>query len=721
MSYQENEFKSTNTNYINKDFATMKNSLMEYAKSYFPDTYKDFNETSPGMMLIEMSAYVGDVLSFYIDQQYREMLLPLAEERRNIVSLAGMLGYKIRPIIPATVKLTMTQTVAALADGEIPDYSQAVTVERGMQVGATSNADVKFETLDVIDFRISGSFDPPPFKTNFNDDGIAQNYELRRTVKAMSAETITRIFPLGGPVKFLKIDLPEDNVIDIISIKDASNNTYYQVDYLAQDKVPLETHYTDDSNRDTAYSQLTGDPSDTMALPVPYTLEFIRTPRRFIKDVSWDGVTSIVFGNGILRSGQSQESIFQQTAQVGIGIPGKGEHLVQGIDPLQGDEYSTLGNTPSHTSLTVTYRVGGGITTNVTANDLITINTSVESPGSPAVAGATLSVTNPEPARGGSDQESAQEIRERATAFFTTQNRCVTRQDYEARILNMSSKFGNIAKVYVQRSSSPLQAASANALNGATQLQEQSVTINEIQYIPTQDVTDFLATSMQPVLDGVESGIVPTIDVYTLSYNNNKELVETPQDPLGQNIKTYLSEYRMITDEVTLRLNQDSGGGYIINFGVYFDIVAHRYANKAEVKLKCIQKITEYFNIDRMQFRQPLYKSQLEYEVMGIDGVRAVNYICLSQFNNYGSGQSAAGSYSQQSSTVGFPHPTYTYMHTNNGSGGWIVDGGAGIPLNYGYKFDFEASLEDGVIRPSATPAVFELKDPQQNIKGIIH
>ena len=701
----------------------MKNSLMEYAKSYFPDTYKDFNETSPGMMLIEMSAYVGDVLSFYIDQQYRESLLPLAEERRNIVTLAGMLGYKIRPIIPATVKLTTTQTVSALADGEIPDYSEGVTIERGMQVEATSNSDIKFETLEVIDFRVSGSYDTPPSKTNFNDDGIAQNYELQRTVRAISAETITRSFPVGSPVKFLKIDLPEDNVIDIISVKDASNNTYYQVDYLAQDKVPLETHYTSDSNRDTAYSQLTGG-TDTIAIPVAYTLEFIRTPRRFIKDVSWDGVTSIVFGNGILRSGQSQESIFQQTSQTGIGIPGKGEHLVQGVDPLQGDEYSTLGNTPSHTSLTVTYRVGGGVGTNVTANDLTTINTSVGAPGSPAVGGATLSVTNSEPARGGSDQESAAEIRERATAFFTTQNRCVTRQDYEARILNMSSKFGNIAKVYVDRSSTSLQTSLPNAMEGAGALLQSTETIDGTSYIRTEDVSAFIEGSVLPTLQEVQSGIVPTIDIYTLSYNNNKELVETPQDPLGQNIKTYLSEYRMITDEVTLRLNQSSGGGYIINFGVYFDVVAHRYANKAEVKLKCMQKITEYFNIDRMQFRQPLYISQLEYELMGIDGVRAVNYICLSQFNNYGSGQSPAGSYNQQASTIGFPHPTYTYIHqdtANNGDGGWVVDTADGIPLDYGYKYDFEVSLEDGVIRPSATPAVFELKDPQQNIKGIIH
>ena len=100
-SYNKKDFKESNVNYLNKDFTQLKESLINYSKSYFPNTYRDFNETSPGMMLMEMSAYVGDVLSFYVDQQYREMLLPLAEERRNVVTMAKMFGYKIKPICPA--------------------------------------------------------------------------------------------------------------------------------------------------------------------------------------------------------------------------------------------------------------------------------------------------------------------------------------------------------------------------------------------------------------------------------------------------------------------------------------------------------------------------------------------------------------------------------------------------------------------------------------------
>ena len=115
-NHKKKEYKESNVNYLNKDFFSLRDSLINYAKEYFPNSYKDFNETSPGMMLIEMSAYVGDVLSFYIDQQYKEMMLPLAQERRNITNIAKMLGYKVKPTIPAYVDLTITQEVPSNND-----------------------------------------------------------------------------------------------------------------------------------------------------------------------------------------------------------------------------------------------------------------------------------------------------------------------------------------------------------------------------------------------------------------------------------------------------------------------------------------------------------------------------------------------------------------------------------------------------------------------------
>ena len=154
-TYGKENFKESNVNYLNKDFGALKESLMNYAKSYFPNTYRDFNESSPGMMLLEMNAYVGDVLSFYIDQQYREMLLPLAEERRNIINLAKMFGYKVKPIVPAYVDLTFTSNVAASSgDNSKIDYTDGGTFSPGIEIASAANSDISFTTLEHIDFTL---------------------------------------------------------------------------------------------------------------------------------------------------------------------------------------------------------------------------------------------------------------------------------------------------------------------------------------------------------------------------------------------------------------------------------------------------------------------------------------------------------------------------------------------------------------------------------------
>jgi hypothetical protein len=266
-TYGKENFKESNVNYLNKDFNAIKSSLMQYAKSYFPDTYRDFNETSPGMMLLEMNAYVGDVLSFYIDKQYQEMLLPLAEERRNIITMAKMFGYKVKPIVPSYVDLTFTSEVnASSGDNSKIDYSNAGTFDAGIEISADTNSDIIFTTLEPIDFRITGSLDGNTIGTT-DSSGLASTYTLSRTVKAISATEKTIQFKVGVPEKFKTLTIPDTNVIDIISCVDSNNNKWYEVDYLAQDKVPIETHYTEENNRDSTYIDFTGNVSEE---GVPY-------------------------------------------------------------------------------------------------------------------------------------------------------------------------------------------------------------------------------------------------------------------------------------------------------------------------------------------------------------------------------------------------------------------------------------------------------------------
>ena len=772
-SYNKKDYKESNVNYLNKDFSSLKQSLINYAKSYFPNTYRDFNETSPGMMLLEMNAYVGDVLSFYIDQQHREMLLPLAEERRSILNLAKMFGYNVKPIIPATTEITFRQTLDAASDASKIDYNTGGVFESGIKLSANVDSTIIFETLDITDFTITGSDDTNSANITQTDDatGLATQYTISRKVKAVSGETKTKTFTIGVPTKFLKLTLDDTNVIDIISCIDSNGQNWYEVDFLAQDKVPIETHYTNDVTRintndsnvvdayfDTAGNRVTTD------VAVPYSLTYRSTTKRFTRETNQDNTTSLVFGNGVLNKGQSIDSDFLDLEQVGITVPGQSNNLDSSIDPLLGDEYASLGETPNNTTLTITYRVGGGIKSNVPSGTITTIENQTRISGQ----GSILDANNEKPAVGGKDEETIEEIKEQTKAFFTTQNRCVTKEDYEARVLNIPPKFGNIAKVYVSRvdTTQVFRETTTDIIDTVTQ---NVASLNEVQssylvstlhsdaftqYATTNEsgetIYNGVPETLRSILDSQISfnnnlvntiptytnnitnqiGLLPenpaltlgSIDVSILAYDNNKNLVGNPiagttgfEDLtdgipilLQNNIKNYLSNFKILTDDVNIK------DGHVINFGVFFDVVSHKFANKSEVKLLCIEKIKDYFKIEKMQFSQPIYLSQLEYELMDVDGVRAVNYVTISQTDDYnagGAGQTFPGDQN-----------LFTYQYdTDNNTILTPSTGGSGTP-GYGWFYDFENALTNGTILPPHpdNPGVFELKNPNQNIKGVV-
>ena len=733
MAYSNKEFKETNINYLNKDFDTFKTNLIEYAKTYFPNTYKDFNETSPGMMLIEMSAYVGDVLSYYIDQQYKEMMLPLAQERRNISNIAKMLGYKPKPTIPAYVTLDVTQLLPATADvnNKKVNYTTALIIDEGLQIQSSLDSDIYFETIEPIDFSVSSSIDSTPTESVFDSDGIVTHYTVKRKVKAISGESKTTDFSVSSPQQYLRLTLTEKNVIDIVSVEDLnSGNKWYEVDYLAQDKIPQEDFYKN-TNRTSAYHDIS---DQQLSVPVPYTLQYIKTGKRFITEVNDDNSTSLVFGNGVLRNGQIEGVDFINADKAGMVLPGTPaqEDLDINLDPRAGDSRMTLGETPANTTLRVTYRVGGGLRANVTAGTLATItNQSAKTLG----GSGTIDISNADPAIGGSDQETIEEIRHKTKAFFATQNRCVTKEDYEARILNMPAKFGTIAKVFVDNSvldslgsatSDILSQLDLNASGGidATDLNalKQSVVLfgeaGAIDDAPTAQAEmlklETFFNAYADHINNIGTDLFATLDISVLGYDLNKNLVQLPPTanvthPIKQNIKEYLSNYRLITDQLNIK------DGNIINFGVAFEVTAHRSVNKQDVKLRCINKIIEYFDIDKMQFHQPIYTSDLEYELMGLDGVRSVNFIELCQdFNSLVLGD----------------------LRGYNGGGDvmydWAMVDGAGASgqgtTGYGWFYRFsdfyqnvnESYVGKGVILPSVEPAVFELKNPKQNIRGVV-
>ena len=843
MPYSEKDYKSTNINYLNKDFSSLKNNLMEYAKTYFPNSYKDFNETSPGMMLIEMSAYVGDVLSFYIDQQYKEMMLPLAEERRNVANIAKMLGYKTKAVKPAYTILTITQDVdiATIEDGtRVPDYNSISTATKRLeprtQVKSSTNPDMIFETLEYVDFTFSGSanssyLEPEPSEFD-SSTGLVTKFSVKRKVKAISGDsTKTKVFNINTPQKFLKLTLPETDVIEIIQVLDSNSNEWKEVDYLAQELVPKEIFYAD-TERIVAYGLEGAGDEETTSLDtgsaVPYALQFEKTSKKFTTTVNDDNTTSLIFGNGILRSGQTLGTQFIQSEQAGITIPGDEGEFSGQIDPLSGDNEATLGEAPGNTNLTVTYRTGGGLDSNVGVGDLTTfVDSTID---------AACSVTNEVPAEGGSTGETIEEIRQKGLANFTSQLRCVTKHDYEARVLSMPAKFGGVAKVFVRKNEAfPTDlsgqastytgeqlffTAGGDSINpnntdlSTVTIPEQTVesivtpddinslkdlidnylfggpegnsdmgglydlledttdgTIDNTSWVeagfninasdepPLVTATDFdvMQNTIHDAIDnlGITQTITPqtlndiaiytpstyiqetslpeytpgvsNVEIFIMGYNDNKNLIRFHEGTLGEdgnidpssnrslifsNIANYLEQYKIMTDKIIIK------NGYIINFGVVFDVVAHKSANKADVKLACIQKIINYFDIDRMQFRQALYPGELEYELMGLDGVRAVNYITLTQDIDYNNGDEVVFD-----DGTGSGLWYWELKEANNLSAGIQAD--ASINPNstqYNFRYNFKNAFqsEDGIILPSLTPSIFELKNPNENVKGVV-
>jgi len=659
MAYTDQKITPTNINYTSKDFSSLKADLIQYTKAYFPDTYKDFNETSPGMMLIELASYVGDVLSYYIDYNYKESLLTTATERKNVIRLAEFLGYKTTPVTPSVVRLTVTTDISAI-DGK-PDYgslgSLANPINSGIQVASTENSSLVFETLGEIDFTISGSPDTPaPEIIARNNTGIATNYRLTRFVNAVSGETKTKSFTITSPTKFLELDLGETNVVEILNVVDSSQGKYFEVDYLAQDRILKEIHYTNDPDRATAYdSGLTGGNQISVDVSIPYTLEYIKTNKKFVRKVDPNtNNTKLQFGNGLYKfnvSGSSSAGLFSTIEQQGMSVSGVPSTVINSaLNNLTTNNSLNLGETPANTIITVNYRVGGGAQSNAQAGELTSLVSSI----------SNIEVTNDEPASGGTDGETIIEIKENAKTFFASQLRCVTREDYQARILNLPAKFGNIAKASVAR-------------------------LNDI------------------------SGL----KIYTLSYDRRRRLTQTPLVVLN-NLRMYLEQFRMINDALDFGVDlntvdpgsEDYDGtriysGYKINFGVYFEINADRRFNPTDVKLEVVDCIKEFFVIDKMQFSQAINLNELRYEILGKDGVIGIRKLQLFQdtenieeFNSSGNNRKVLASV--------------------NSVGNSLEVGTSG----YGFQYDFQSATVNDIVRPSKTPSVFELRDPNSDIYG---
>ena len=566
---------------VGKDFGQLRKNLIDFSKTYFPNTFNDFNESSPGMMFIEMASYVGDVLSFYTDTQLRESLLINAEEKANLFNLAATYGYKPKNVVPSAVTLDVFQLVPSKGSGTTvrPDYSYGLKVASNMSVGSDEFQEVEFRTTTDINFQFSSSFNPTEVSVYSINENTNEPiyYLLKKQVKATSGTVKTQTFTFSSPKIYDKIRVTDPNIIKIKSITDEDADIWTEVPFLAQDTVCDQIENNQDNTLD--FTQHAGE--------TPYLLQLNKVPKRFITKFEDESNLTVQFGAGI--SSNADEEIIPNPDNVGSALYTANASLDQGIDPSNFLYTKTYGVAPSNTTLTVDYLVGNGIRDNVPAKDLIKIigrtfendNTLNLNQDTLRFVENSLAVTNPGPAVGGRSKESDDEIRNNAMAYFAAQNRTVSREDYIMRCYALPPQFGSVAKAYI--------------------LQDYQIENKKAD-------------------GGVVSTEIPNplaLNLYTLGYDNNKKLTQL-NTATKTNLKTYISYYRMLTDAVNIK------DAFIVNIAIQFDIIVLPDANSNETLLRCIDALKDYFNIDNWSINQPITLSQIYVLLDGIQGVQTV-------------------------------------------------------------------------------------------------
>ena len=603
--------------YLNKDFTTLKSDLIEYAKSYFPTVYNDFTQASPGSMFIEMAAYVGDVLSFYLDNQLQETFIQYAKQTNNLFPLAYMLGYRPKVTSAATVELDVFQIIpSTLSSGKyIPDFTYAITIQPGMQVKSNINNSSFFYIPDKVDFTTSSSYDPTTVTVYSSTSGNPNKFLLTKKAKAISGEIKTKTFTFGAAQRFSTSTLSDSNIITITDVTDSDGNKWYEVPYLAQDYV-LNAVQNTAANYPNLYQY---------SNQVPYILEKLQVPRRFTTRFQSNESLVMEFGSGI--NSVADSAVIPDPNNISVGKTDGLTTFTQSFDPTNFVTTQTYGLAPKNTTLTVKYIVGGGASANALSNE-ITVPVSFTATGNTLYQN-TVFTNNLDPASGGGDGDSVEEIRLNAAAEFPTQLRAVTQQDYLARCLSMPAKYGKISKAYITKD----DAVFSNYIGNDTTQKDQIL-----------------------------------VSLYVLGLDTNGNLI-SPSNALMQNLQSYISEYRMLTDAINIK------SAYIINIGCNFDVIINANYSSQDVLARCLTVMNDYFNISNWQINEPIILSNIYSILDQVPGVQTVKKVEIVNKSGINSGYSK-------------------------------------------YSYDIQGATINGTIYPSLDPSIFEVKNPNVDIQG---
>jgi hypothetical protein len=558
--------KITPIKYTSRDFESIKNDLIDHAKRYYPNRVNDFSKASFTSFVIDSVAYAGDILSYYLDYQTNESFLDTSIEFSNIRKHAASLGYNFSGIANSYGTVSLFVLIPANSDGTAPDSSYYPTLKRGSEFRASNGANfILTEDVDFSDLKnevVAARFDDTTGATTFfavRAYGQVVSGKFQRATIDLTSEQF---------VRFRKVTVGGPSVSEIFSVVDTEGNTYYEVDYLSQETVYLET-----TNRNAA--------SDGVrSILKPYV-----APRRFVMQQDDTG-TFLQFGYG---SEEDDTTGLVEPSKVAIEMYGKRYITDRSFDPTQLLRTNKLGVSPSGTRLTVVYKTNDITSTNVAVNSVNSVRTAtlaftnrdLLSPELISQVESSLEVNNSDPIVGDTSGISNEELKVRAKDYYASQNRAVTKQDYEALCYNMPKKFGTIKRVSV--------------------------------------VNDPSATNRRMAL-------------YVVSEDNNAKLT-TANDTIKNNLKIWLGRYKMLNDVI------DILDAKILNFGIDFEISVTRDSNPNDVVNRVIAKLSSDWN-DTFYVGEPIYVSSIYNIINKVDGVSDVKKVKV--FNKSGGNYSAS-------------------------------------------------------------------------------
>jgi hypothetical protein len=545
--------------FLNKEFQSFRADLVEYARTYYPDRINDFSEASMGGALLDFAAYVGDVMSFYLDHQFSELDPETAVEDINIERGLRNAGVEISGASPSAVNVTFFIEVPAVAasTGFAPKQSCLATIKEGTKL--VSDSGVEFNLTEDIDFSETNQIgellaDITISETNNLNEPIS--FVLTRTGLCISGQVNVDTFEVGEFIPFRRLTLASPDVSDIISVTDSDGNTYYQVDSLSQDSV-----YTSVAN-------VHGD-NDI----VDNSLELRAAPYRFISETSLvDRTTTVIFGGG--NADTVEDDIIPDPSEFAIPLFGKKTFSRFSLDPNQLLNSPTLGVAKSDTTVRVVYRNGGGLSHNVEANaintieDLVIVFPDTVSAGDSQRVVATVDIINEEEAAGGDDALTTDELKGLIQSARNSQNRIVTKQDLLSRIYTMPSNFGRVFRAGIRP-------ATNNPL---------------------------------------------TSELYIVSRNSAGNLTTAP-DTLKKNLKTYLNDFRLVSDAI------DILDAPIINISVNFEVIVDIAYDRNIVLQDVLEKVKEYFDVKNFSIDQPIVLADLTSLIYNNEGVVSVTNV----------------------------------------------------------------------------------------------